>query len=294
MSTAKDIDRWSAEQCMKLLEKGDEAGVHKVLERGLCTQEEVDAAREAARETAARWKRDREKEAENESRGGLSCRHCHGFVAAEDADRFGSPEDGYPPPYCGACWSRLEHPLLRDRLRRAGVPKHFLEAVLSVGRAASYSRPSGKWFTLIVGPVGVGKTFRAVQFLLEVKEGRFWSLPDLVEARRASFNRDENRASDPLQEATTYRGLLVLDEVGGKLDGEGKPADREFVADTVRRIVLHRYDSELPTVLTSNWTLEQLEKGYGEKVGSRLAECAHTVVLASKTDRRRQRREGGE
>ncbi len=268
------------------LKKGIE--VERLLSQDFISLAVVDAARERIREEQERFEMRMEREAENRDRGGFSCRRCSGFVAPEDGDRFGSWEDGCPPPYCGPCWSEIERPLLRDRLRRAGVPKHFLEAVLCVGRGAPYSRPSGKWFTLIVGPVGVGKTFRAVQLLLDVKDGRFWSLPDLVEARRAAmFGRDENRGGDPLQDAATFRRLLVLDEVGGKLDGDGKPADREFVADTVRRLVLHRYDNELPTVITSNWTLEQLEKGYGEKVGSRLAECAHVVTMQETRDRRR-------
>lgn len=263
----------------------------QMLADGHFRQAEVVAAEERISTEREHQARRRAKEIENEARGGVSCRECSGFVAAENVDRFGSPEDGYPPPYCGACWPALEAPLLRDRLNRAGVPVHFLEAVLSAGRGAPYSRPPGKCFTLIVGPVGVGKTFRAVQLLLDVREGKFWSLPDLVEARRTAwFSRGDNRPTDPVPEVASYRRLLVLDEVGGRLDKDGKPDEKELVIETFRYIVAHRYDHRLPTVLTSNWTLDQIEKGYGEKVGSRLSECAHVVEMKETRDRRREPR----
>lgn len=167
---------------------------------------------------------------------------------------------------------------------RAGVPDKYLVDVLSAGRGATYSRPDAKWFTLIVGPVGPGKTVRAVQLLADKREGKFWSLPDLVERRgRARFGKWDSRPDDPVLEVASYRGLLVLDDVGGRLDKE----EKDLVIETFRYIVAHRYDHRLPTVLTSNLTLAQLEECYGEKVGSRLAECAHVVALQETRDRRR-------
>ena len=261
-----------------------------LIEKGMLLEAEVDAAREQIREEDERRADRFAKEEENRARGGLSCRRCSGFVSAEDADRYGSLEDGYVPPYCAPCWRELERPLLEKRLRVAGVPAHFLTLALILGHADTYSRPRGKAFTLIVGPVGVGKTTRAVRMLLDVREGRFISLPDLVEMRReAMFGKDDSRPGDPLRDVATYRRLLILDEVGGKLT-DGQALVPKLAADTFQYLVHHRYDHALPTVMTSNWTLEQLEEGYGEKVGSRLAESAHVVAIRETSDRRRPSR----
>lgn len=80
--------------------------------------------------------------------------------------------------------------------------------------------------------------------------------------------------------------MLVLDDLGA-----------EFVTasskEAANLVVSARYNSLARTIITSNLGLSELATVYGERVASRISEVARRVELASKTDRRRQRREGG-
>jgi DNA replication protein DnaC len=60
----------------------------------------------------------------------------------------------------------------------------------------------------------------------------------------------------------------------------------EWTEEVTYRVINHRYEHQLPTIVTSNLGGGDLRTGLGERIASRLAEMAKRVALKG-TDRRR-------
>ena len=126
---------------------------------------------------------------------------------------------------------------------------------------------------LITGPCGTGKTHIAVAILHAILEkgypGLFVTVPDLLAEIRKSFNNDGE--SKKIKEIMTAR-FLVLDDLGAE-----KTTD--WVQEQLYMIINHRYEYELPTVITSNLNIGQLAQKIGERSASRLLEMCYGVKL---------------
>lgn len=134
---------------------------------------------------------------------------------------------------------------------------------------------------LILGPVGTGKTFEAFGAVRELTTSgaqvawRFTTAADLYAELRPRSGNDSEKT---FRDYATSR-LLVIDDLGAAKNSE-------WVEEINYRLVNHRYQEELPTIITSNLTPKTLGPGLGDRVTSRLAEMTTRVVLAG-TDRRR-------
>lgn len=133
------------------------------------------------------------------------------------------------------------------------------------------------WGCLLTGDIGVGKTHlacAALRFNQLPKPGRFWQIGDMLRMFRdrmfstdPEFRRDEDSLVKAYQ---TMPGLLVLDDIGA-----GTP-DSQFTERVLYAIVNSRYLERLPTILTSNDTLD-------DRVFSRMRE---SIVVCEGEDRR--------
>lgn len=140
------------------------------------------------------------------------------------------------------------------------------------------------------GPVGTGKTYIAYaikHYLEHSEEGKpprrlqFHNATELLADIRHDFD-----ATDPFSKKhiadriLESRHLLIIDDLGAE-----KPS--EWVAETLYRIINHRYEHELPVVITSNLSLDQLAQRLGDRTASRLAELCDIIELTGR-DRRLQ------
>ena len=66
--------------------------------------------------------------------------------------------------------------------------------------------------------------------------------------------------------------LLVLDDLGAAKDSE-------WTEEQNYRLINHRYENVMPTLITSNLAPKDLAAGLGDRVASRLREMAHRVVV---------------
>lgn len=118
------------------------------------------------------------------------------------------------------------------------------EWVKSIG-----ARPS----LLLSGPLGVGKSGLAqcaIATLLRIYRARFINFVDLMMEVNKSFRDDET------SEADVVDSLKTIDRIA--IDDIDKVKVSEHVLKTLWTIVDYRYRHELPTIFTSNATLEQL------------------------------------
>lgn len=138
---------------------------------------------------------------------------------------------------------------------------------------------------LIVGPTGTGKTHLAWATLRAVVEtgasiSTRWKALTAVDMY-ASLR--PGGSDDPEAALRTYSGtqLLFIDDLAAA-------KATEWTEEITYRIVNHRYEQCLPTIITSNVPPNGMREILGERVASRLTEMCERVVL--KGDDLRKRR----
>lgn len=156
-------------------------------------------------------------------------------------------------------------------LKRAGIPARYLDRGFDVysihhprqaealQRAVDFveAYPKVERGLLFVGPCGVGKTHLAVAILRRLVEekgvsGRFVDESELLRRLQFSYGPDspdtERDVVLPLMETE----VLVWDDLG-----TGRPT--EWVRETLRIILNHRYTEGRLTILTTNYRLESAD-----------------------------------
>jgi DNA replication protein DnaC len=175
------------------------------------------------------------------------------------------------------------------------IPAHYRAAVVDVPEVASWiqhlvelalvekrliPRIHAGPSLLLVGATGTGKThqaYGAVRALSVCGAQCSWLV-----TTAADFYA-QLRPRPQVDSETEFRkfadsGLLVLDDLGAA-------KGTEWNEEINYRLVNHRYENELPTLITSNVPPKNLAAVLGERVASRLVEMAERVVLKG-ADRR--------
>ncbi|GAA2192804.1 ATP-binding protein [Streptomyces bangladeshensis] len=135
---------------------------------------------------------------------------------------------------------------------------------------------------LLLGATGVGKTHEAYGAMRELAVtgvSARWAATtaaDLYAALRPRHGIDSEAEFRKYRDAR----LLLIDDLGA----ERKPT--EFTEEINFRLINHRYEHHLPTLMTSNVEPKQLAERLGDRVTSRLAEMCERVAIKG-TDRRR-------
>lgn len=134
---------------------------------------------------------------------------------------------------------------------------------------------------LLLGPTGVGKThqaYGALRRLAVTGVSATWlttSSADLYAALRPRAGVD----SETEFRRYAHARLLLVDDLGAAKSSE-------WTEEINFRLVNHRYENQLPTLLTSNVLPKQLADRLGDRVASRLIEMCDRAVITG-TDRRR-------
>ncbi len=130
--------------------------------------------------------------------------------------------------------------------------------------ALDYARRPRGWLVLL-GGFGAGKTHLAAAITnFNIDLGRpaiFVVVPDLLDHLRAAFGPSSESGVDERLDTIRETPLLVLDDLGAH-------HSTPWAQEKLFQILNHRYNSRLPTVITTNQRLEELDP----RVASRLAD----------------------
>jgi len=127
-------------------------------------------------------------------------------------------------------------------------------------------RPQG-WLVLS-GPSGCGKTHLAAAIAnrqIELGHEVFFTVvPDLLDHLRATFAPNSDVSYDDLFESVRNTKLLILDDLGTQ---SGSP----WAQEKLFQILNHRFNAELPTVVTTNHQLHELDDRLRARLEDRLS-----------------------
>ncbi|SEG94338.1 DNA replication protein DnaC [Actinacidiphila yanglinensis] len=135
---------------------------------------------------------------------------------------------------------------------------------------------------LIAGPTGTGKThqaYGAIRSLLAAGVRLRWeatTASDLYAAQRPQHGANPEQQLGRL----TRSPLLLLDDLGATKQSA-------WTEELTYRLVNHRYNHMLPTLVTTNLPVAELRDAVGDRVASRLAEMTERVILTGHDRRRR-------
>lgn len=160
----------------------------------------------------------------------------------------------------------------------ARLPKRFRQAsLLNVSEVLRtevmdwFAKPGDGLF--IMGPAGRGKTYLAAAIVrtlvMIAHEALFLRCADFYSDLRASYQSDMPERGI-YAKYSKYR-ILVLDDLGaGGLSDFQRYSMTEFLDQ--------RINKEFPTIVTSNWNLEQISEKMDERIASRLSSFHHIVL----------------
>lgn len=138
---------------------------------------------------------------------------------------------------------------------------------------------------LLLGPVGTGKTHQAYGAIRALAlSGARCSWLATTCADMYGRLRPRHRVDTETEFRTFADARLLL------LDDLGAAKTSEWTEEVIYRLINHRYEHEMPTLITSNVGPRELASALGERVASRLAEMTERVVLTG-PDRRRATKE---
>ena len=170
-----------------------------------------------------------------------------------------------------------------DAQQAAGVPPMFRAARLT-DFPKVYHLPVGKSLYLH-GSKGVGKTHLLAGILAEgllspdhPLDVKFVVSVDLLAEIKDTFSPGAKQTEEQVFEKYVQAKILYLDDLGVE-----KSSD--WVLQALYRIINHRYNWMLPTVISSNLSIEELVAKFDDRIASRSAGMCELIFMTGSNRR---------
>ena len=156
--------------------------------------------------------------------------------------------------------------------KRVNLPPEQRENLEMVfNEAREFARSPEHWL-VFMGENGCGKTHLAaaiVNYRYQHKQpALFIVVPDFLDHLRSAFSPESKISYDRYFESVKSTPLLVLDDFGAQ-------ASTSWVQEKLYQVINYRYNADLPTIITTNRSLEEIE----DRISSRLADKNISNVL---------------
>jgi len=163
-----------------------------------------------------------------------------------------------------------DHSYLNSALAAFEAAKEFVE------RCAKDIHGLG---LLFIGPVGAGKTFLAAAIANALMERDqqvlFLVVPDLLDQLRATYKTEDNELD--LLDSAREIPILILDDLGAH-------NYTDWTRNRLYSIINYRLNEQLPTIITSNLTLDEMEEYLGARTTSRLIQACRIFRINVEQD----------
>jgi len=155
--------------------------------------------------------------------------------------------------------------------------------------AFDFAKDPDGWL-VFMGVTGCGKTHLAAAIVNyryeEGKPASFVVVPDFLDHLRSAFNPDSKVSYDQLFESIKSAPLLVLDDFG-------EQSTNPWVKEKLYQLLNHRYNSRLPTVITTRNSLDEIMAEWDSSISSRLVDRNISVTFGiTAPDYRTERKPG--
>jgi DNA replication protein DnaC len=156
--------------------------------------------------------------------------------------------------------------------------------------AFDFARNPEGWL-VFMGETGCGKTHLAaaiVNYRYEIgKPALFVVVPDFLDHLRSAFSPDSKVSYDQVFESVKTAPLLVLDDFG-------EQSTNPWVKEKLFQLINYRYNSRLPTVVTTRLSLDEIMAEVDGSISSRLVDRNVSVTFGIIAPDYRTDRKGGQ
>jgi DNA replication protein DnaC len=151
--------------------------------------------------------------------------------------------------------------------------RYAVNRVLKYLKEEEYKRGVG---ILFIGKVGTGKTHLAISIWKELLNrkiaGIYINTIDLFHILRSRIGNDSEISFEETLEVVKKSRFLAIDDLGVE-------KDTEFVNEVLFSIIDYRYEKKLPTIITTNLTLDEIKKNLTERIVSRMLGSCEVIFL---------------
>lgn len=176
---------------------------------------------------------------------------------------------------------KQEEELRIRELQRELVGKRYGGASLSgIAIGGERAREVSSWierrknFLVFLGGAGIGKTYFCAALIpwiyKKVSSFRYWEEREFQLRVRSVIS---DSSGDYMREVK-----YILDDEFVMIDDLGSGGFSDWKKEITLAAIDLRYESELPTVFTSNLTRKEVESGFGFRAASRLFAAENTII----------------